>query len=127
MALREPESLKPSTTFHVIYNLHTDQFLLPELDFSPSNFPSVAFLDSGLLIRLSLYQECFILSKFYSASSELLGKPSPITSWQIEWEKMEVVTDFLFLGSKIIADGECSHEIRRLLLLGRKVMTCPLG
>ena len=64
MALREPESLKPSTTFRVIYNLHTDQFLLPELDFSPSNFPSVAFLDSGLLIRLSLYQECVILSKF---------------------------------------------------------------
>jgi len=49
------------------------------------------------------------------------------TAWQIEGEKMEVVTDFLFLGFKIIADGECSHEIRRLLLLGRKVMTYPLG
>ena len=52
---------------------------------------------------------------------------SPIAAWQIEGEKVEVVTHFLFLGSKIIADSECSHEIRRLLLLGRKVMTHPLG
>ena len=50
-----------------------------------------------------------------------------ITAWQIEGEKMEVMTDFLFLGSKIIAEGECSHEIRRLLLLGSKVMAYPLG
>ena len=48
---------------------------------------------------------------------------SHITSWQIEVEKLEVVTDFLFLGSKITLDGDCCHEIRRLLLLGRKVMT----
>ena len=47
----------------------------------------------------------------------------PITSWQTEGEKVEVVTYFLFLGSKIIADGDCSHEIRRRLLLVRKVMT----
>ena len=46
-----------------------------------------------------------------------------ITLWQIEGEKVEVVTDFLFLGSKIIVDGDCSHEIRRHLLLGRKAMT----
>ena len=46
-----------------------------------------------------------------------------ITSWQIEWEKVEAVTDFLFLGFKIKVDGNCSHEIRRQLLLGRKVMT----
>ena len=48
---------------------------------------------------------------------------SPITSWQIEGDKVEVVTDFLHLGSKITADGDCSHEIRRQLLLGRKAMT----
>ena len=48
---------------------------------------------------------------------------SPITSWQIEGGKMEMVTDFLFLGSKIIAVGDCSHEIKRCLLLGRKAMT----
>jgi len=47
----------------------------------------------------------------------------PITSWQIEGAKMEVVTDFLFLGSKITGDGDCSHEIRRRLLVGRKAMT----
>ena len=47
----------------------------------------------------------------------------PITSWQIEGVKMEAVTDFIFLGSKITADGDCSHEIKRRLLLGRKAMT----
>ena len=47
----------------------------------------------------------------------------PITSWQIDGETMETVTDFIFLGSKITADGDCSHEIKRRLLLGRKTMT----
>ena len=47
----------------------------------------------------------------------------PITSWQIDGETMETVTAFIFLGSKITADGDCSHEIKRRLLLGRKVMT----
>ena len=50
---------------------------------------------------------------------------SPITSWQIDGETMETVTDFIFLGSKITADGDCSHEIKRCLLLGRKAMTNP--
>ena len=48
---------------------------------------------------------------------------SPITSWQIEGEKVEAVTNFIFLGSKITVDGDCSHEIKRHLLLGRKAMT----
>ena len=47
----------------------------------------------------------------------------PITSWQIDGETVETVTDFIFLGSKIIADGDCSHEVKRHLLLGRKAMT----
>jgi len=47
----------------------------------------------------------------------------PITSWQIDGETMETVTDFIFLGSKITADGDCSHEIKRCLLIGRKAMT----
>ena len=47
----------------------------------------------------------------------------PITSWQIDKETMEAVTDFIFLGSKITADGDCSHEIKRCFLFGRKVMT----
>ena len=48
---------------------------------------------------------------------------SPIISLEIEWETMETVRDFIFLGSKITADGDCSHEIKRHLLLGRKVLT----
>ena len=48
---------------------------------------------------------------------------SPITSWQIGGETMDTVTDFIYLGSKIIADSDCSHEIKRRLLLGRKAMT----
>ena len=49
--------------------------------------------------------------------------PRPITSWQIDGETMETVKDFIFLGSKITADGNCSHEIKRCLPLGRKAMT----
>ena len=48
---------------------------------------------------------------------------SPITSWQIDGEKMEIVTNVIFLGSRIMADSDCSHEIKRRLLLGRKVMS----
>ena len=47
----------------------------------------------------------------------------PITSWEIDGETVETVADFVFLGSKITADGDCSHEIKRCLLLGRKIMT----
>ena len=47
----------------------------------------------------------------------------PITSWQIDGKTMETVTEFIFLGSKITADGDCSHEIKRCLLLGRKILT----
>ena len=49
--------------------------------------------------------------------------PGPITSWQIDWETMETMRDFIFLGSKITSDGDCSHEIKRRLLLVRKAMT----
>ena len=51
--------------------------------------------------------------------------PGPITSWQVDGERVETVADFIFLGSKITADGDCSHEIKRRLCLGRKVMTNP--
>ena len=54
--------------------------------------------------------------------TKIMGS-SPITPWQIGGETMKTVTDFIFLGSKITADGDCSHEIKRCLLLGRKVMT----
>ena len=51
---------------------------------------------------------------------------SPITSWQVDGETMETVTDFIFLGSQITTDGDCSNEIKRRLLLGRKVMTTSI-
>ena len=60
--------------------------------------------------------------KFNIEKSKIIAS-SPNTSWQIDGETMETVTDFIFLGSKITADGDCSHEIKRHLLFGRKPMT----
>ena len=74
-----------------------------------------------LLVRVKEDRERASL-KLNIKRTKIMGS-SPITSWQIEEEKVEVVTDFLFSGSKITADGDCSHEIRRRLLVGRKVMT----
>ena len=60
--------------------------------------------------------------KFHIQKTKIMAS-SPITSWQIEGEKVEAVTDFIFLDSKITVDGDCNHEIRRRLFLGRKAMT----
>ena len=60
--------------------------------------------------------------KFNIQKTKIMAS-GPITSWQTDGETMETVTDFIFLGSKITADGDCSHEIKRRLLLGRKAMT----
>ena len=60
--------------------------------------------------------------KFNIQKTKIMAS-GPITSWQIDGETMETVLDFIFLGSKITADGDCSHEIKRRLLLGRKAMT----
>ena len=60
--------------------------------------------------------------KFNIRKTKIMAS-DPITSWQTDGETMETVTDFIFLGSKITADGNCSHEIKRHLLLGRKAMT----
>ena len=60
--------------------------------------------------------------KFNIQKTKIMAS-GPITSWEIDGETMETVTDFIFLGSKITADGDCSHEIERHLLLGRKAMT----
>ena len=60
--------------------------------------------------------------KLNSQKTKIMAS-SPITSWQIDGERVETVPDFIFLGSRITADGDCSHEIKRHLLLGRKVMT----
>ena len=61
--------------------------------------------------------------KILSIQKTKIMASGPITSWQIDGETMKTVRDFIFLGSKITADGDCSHEIKRCLLLGRKVMT----
>ena len=66
-----------------------------------------------LLVKIMLFQFNLIKTK----------EASPITSWEIDGETVETVADFIFLGSKITADGDCSHEIKRHLLLGRKFMT----
>ena len=60
--------------------------------------------------------------KFNIQKTKIMAS-GPITSWEIDGETVETVADFIFLGSKITADGDCSHEIKRRLLLGRKVMT----
>ena len=62
--------------------------------------------------------------KFNIQKTKIMAS-NPITSWQIDGATVETVTDFIFLGYKITADGDCSHEIKRRLLLGRKVMTKP--
>ena len=59
----------------------------------------------------------------FNTQKTMIIASSPIASWQIDGETMETVTDFVFLGSKITADGDCSHEIKRRLLLGRKAIT----
>ena len=75
----------------------------------------------SLLMKVKEESEKFGL-KFKIQKTKIMTS-SPITSWQIDGETVETVADFIFLGSKITADGDCSHEIKRRLLLGRKVVT----
>ena len=75
----------------------------------------------SLLIKVKEESEKLDL-KFNIQKTEIMAF-SPITSWQIGGKTMETVTDFIFLGSKIIADGDCNHEIKRCLFLGGKTMT----
>ena len=75
----------------------------------------------GLLMKLKEESEKAGL-KLNIQKTKIMAS-GPITLWQIDGEAMETVTDFIFWGSKITADGDCSHEIKRCLLLGRKVMT----
>ena len=92
------------------------------------NINTLSYADDTSLMAKSK-EELKSLLMNVKEESEKAGKKmmimasSPITSWQIDGETMETVTDFIFLGSKIMADGDCSHEVKRLLLLGRKAMT----
>ena len=83
------------------------------------------------IILITIYKSLLMKVKVESEKVDLklnnqktkIMPSGPITSWQIDGETMEIVADFIFLGSKIIAYGDCSHEIKRHLLLARKVMT----
>ena len=75
----------------------------------------------SLLMKVKVESEKVGL-KLNIQKTEIIAS-GPITSWEIDWETVKRVSDFIFLGSKITADGDCSHEIKRYLLLGRKVMT----
>ena len=74
----------------------------------------------SLLMKVKVESEKVSL-KFNIQKTKIMAS-SPITSWEIDGETVETVSDFIFLGSKIAADGDCSHEIKRGLLLGRKMM-----
>ena len=75
---------------------------------------------------LNMTQSCLLkVGLILNMQNTKIMESGPITSWQIDRETIETVSDFIFLGSKITADGDCSHEIKRHLLLGRKVMTNP--
>ena len=85
------------------------------------NINNLRYADGTTLMAENEEELKSLLMKVKEESEE--AGSAPITSWQIEGETMETVTDFIFLGSKITADGDCSHEIKRHLFLGRKVMT----
>ena len=97
------------------------------------NINNLRYTDDTILMAKSEEKLKSLLMKVKDESEKAGLKPSnqkteimssdPITSWQIDGGKMETVTDFIFLGSKITADGDCSHEINSQLLLGRKAMT----
>ena len=95
------------------------------------NISNFRYADDTILMAESQEELKSFLMKEESQKADLklniqktnIMASGPITSWQIDGETMEIVTDFIFLGSKIIADGDCSHEIKRCLLLRRKAMT----
>ena len=76
----------------------------------------------SLLMNVKVESEKVVLIKLNIQKTKIMAS-GPITSWEMDGETVETVPDFIFLGSKITADGDCSHEIKRRLLLGRKVMT----
>ena len=100
---------------------------------SKRNFSNIRYADDTTLMAESIEELKSVLRKVKEESEKAglklyiqkmkIMASSPISSWQIDGETMERVTDFIFLGSKMTADGDCSHEIKRRLLLGRKVMT----
>ena len=104
-----------------------------EIKIAGRNINNLRYADDTTLMAESKEQQKSLLMKVKEESEKVglklsiqktkIMASSPIPSWQIDGKTMEIVTDFTFLGSKITADCDCSHEIKRLLLLGRKVIT----
>ena len=104
-----------------------------EIEIARRNINNFRYADDTTLIAESEEELKSLLMKVKEESEKVdlklniqkikIMASGPITSWQIDGEMMETVTDFIFLASKITADGDCSHEIKRYLLLGRKAMT----
>ena len=104
-----------------------------EIKIAGRNINNLRYADDTILMAESEKELKSLLMKVKEESEKVglklniqetkIMASGPITSWQVDGEAMETVTDFIFWGSKITADGDCSHEIQRHLLLGRKVMT----
>ena len=116
-----------------LFNLYADE-AQAGIKIAGRNINNLRYADDTTLMGESEEEELKSLLMRVKEESEKVGleldiqktkimASSPITSWQIGGETMEIVTDFIFLGSKITAGGDCSHEIKRCLLLGRKTMT----
>ena len=105
------------------------------IKFSRRNINNLRYADDTTLMAESEEEPNSLLRKMKEETENVGLKPNiqktkimasgPITSWQIHGETMEIVTDFILGGSKITVEGDCSHEIKRCLLLGRKAMTNP--
>ena len=104
-----------------------------EIKIAGRNFNNLRYADDTTLMAESEEELKSLLMKVKEESEKVglklniqktkIMAASPITSWEIDGETVETVSDFIFLGSKITADGDCSHDIKRCLVLGRKVMT----
>ena len=135
------EYLKPIYYHPCLFNLHAEYIMrnagLEEaqagIKIAGRNINNFRYADDTTLMAESEKEQKSLLMKMKEESDEVCLKlkiqktkimaSGPITSWQIDGEAVETVADFIFLGSKITADGDCSNEIKRWLLLGRKVMT----
>ena len=129
----EKQSKCPSTVEQKYYSIYKYNTTQVGIKIAGKNINNLRYADDTTLMEDSKEELKSFLMKVKKESEKVSLKLniqktkimafSPITSWQIHGETIETVTDFIFLDSKITADGDCSHEIKKCLLLGRKVMT----
>ena len=110
---------KPMSIKLVMLSNHL--ILCRPFSFCPQSFPTSGSFPMSQLFASGAQESEKAHLKLNIQKTKIMAS-GPITTWQIDGETMETVTDFLFLGSKIIVDGDCSHKIKRCLLLGRKAM-----